>query len=350
MKPSEDDVEADGGDPVDRASAFRSDTDYTMNRAQELRELYDRKFYAPVQIMLNDYRGVVGLSVLVFYLLMGTVGVMIVPYPSQSTDYLVPWFETMSYPLGTDIAGRDLLGMIVHGTPAMLQLMFGGAAFAIATSVAIGTIAGYKRGLVDRALTTVTDVAMTLPGLPLLIVLVAVLEPRNPFLIGIILSINAWAGGARAIRAQVLQIRSSDYVEATRAMGVSTGRNIQKNVVPELLPLIAMNFMSSLVGILYAAVGLYFLGILPTDQLNWGVMLNNAYTTVDFANFTDFHYLLVPLVFISLFGIGTVYTAQAFDRVFNPRLRAKHAKTIRGGDGDDDEETVDAGTIGGMVR
>lgn len=346
----EDTAETDGGPSMDRAKAFTTETEYSTSRGQELRELYDRKFYAPVQIMMNDYRGIFGMLILLLYILMGTVGVALYPRPSQSTNYLVPWFETMEYPLGTDVAGRDLLGMVIWATPAMLQLMLGGALFAISLSVAIGTIAGYKRGLTDRVLMTITDVAMTLPGLPLLIVLIAVLQPTNPFLIGIILSINAWAGGARSIRSQVLQIRKSDYVEASRAMGVSAGRNVQKNVIPELLPMIAMTFMSSLVGILYAAVGLYFLGIMPTEQINWGVMLNTAYTEVDFNNFTNFHYLIVPLFAISLFGVGTVYVAQAFDRVFNPRLRAKHAKTIRGGSDDDNEETVDAGTVGGMVR
>lgn len=335
----------------ERAAAFRSESDFTMNRFDQLRELYDRKLYAPLQVVLNDYRGVFGVSVMAFYLLMGTVGVAIYPEPVQSSNFFMPWFQSMQYPLGTDGAGRGLLAMIIHATPAMLQLMLGGSLFTIMMAVAVGTVAGYKRGMTDRVLMTITDTLLTLPGLPLLIVIVSVLEPTNPFLIGVILSINAWGGGARSLRGQVLSTRNADYVEATRAMGISTGRNIQKNILPELLPLLALSFMTSLVGIIFAAVGLYYLGILPVARLNWGVMLNSAQEAMDFVSFKNGHYLAVVLITLSLFGIGTVYTAQAFDRVFNPRLRARYAKTIRGGDGgDDDDEVADVGSVEAMAR
>jgi peptide/nickel transport system permease protein len=221
-------AQADGGttDTSDRAAAFRSDSDYSMSRGDELRELYDRKFYAPMQIMLSDYRGILGGTIMLFFLLMGTVGVAIVPRPSQTPQVLLPAFQDLSYPLGTDGAGRGLVRMIVHSTPRMLQLMLGGAVFSALLSVGVGTVSGFKRGMTDRVLMTITDTALTLPGIPLLIVIVAILQPSNPFLIGVILSINAWAGGARSLRSQVLQIRSEDHVEAGRAMGISSARNI----------------------------------------------------------------------------------------------------------------------------
>lgn len=356
MKPTEEDrtPRPDGGtQESDRAAAFRTDADFSMTRGDQIREIYDQRFYAPLQILLKDYRGILGITIVGFYLLMGTVGVQIVPWPSQSPDRLLPWFQELSRPLGTDSGGRDLVSMIVHATPRMLQLMFAGAVFSTMLGVVVGLVAGYKMGVTDRILMTIADTVMTLPGLPLLIVLVAVLQPTNPFLIGIILSLNAWAGTSRSLRAQVLQIRSEDHVEAARAMGMSTGRNIQKNVLPQLLPLITIGFMNTAVAILYAAVGLYYLNILPPDFLNWGVMLDQAESTVNFSTFRDIHYLMVPLIVISLIGFGMIMLAQAFDRVFNPRLRAKHAKTIRGGDGDgeeDDEVTADAGAVGAMAR
>ena len=363
MKPSEDDADAatdggtdaradgsgsESGDMSDRASAFRSETDFSVSRGDELRELYDRKFYAPMQILLSDYRGIIGVTIVLGYILMGTVGVAIIPRPSQAGPSLLGAFQSLRFPLGTDPSGKGLLRMVVHATPRMLQMMLGGALFSTALAVGVGTVSGFKRGSIDRLLMTITDTALTLPGLPLLIVLVAVFQPRNPFLIGVILSINAWAGGARSLRAQVLQLRNEDYVEATRAMGISTGRNIQTNVLPNLLPLITIGAMNALRNIIYAAVGLYFLGILPTDYLNWGVMLNLSYNKVNFANMTNMHYLMVPLVTISLFGIGTIFLAQAFDRVFNPRLRAKHAKTLSG---DEEEgESADAAAKDVMLQ
>jgi len=285
------------------------------------------------------------------YILMGTVGVAIVPRPSQTSQVLLPWFEDMTYPLGTDNAGRPLLQMIVHATPAMLQLMLGGALLSSLLGIAVGTAAGYKMGMTDRILMTITDTAMNLPGLPLLIIIVAVLQPSNPFLIGVILSINSWPGTARSLRAQVLQLRSEEYVEAARAMGVSTSRNIQKNVLPTLLPIITLGFLGSMRGIIYAAVGLYYLRILPTNYLNWGVMLNQAYTSVNFASYRNIHYLMVPLIVISMIGVGAIMVAQAFDRVFNPRLRARYASTVVGGsEGDGEEDVTDPKALEAMAR
>jgi len=349
MSPSERDIRSDAassqqnaGDDADAspASAFSSDADYSMTRTDELRELYDRKFYAPLQILIKDYRGALGISILLLYILMGTVGVAVVPIPNQDGPRMLPWFRDLAFPLGTDGTGKSLLRMIVHATPRMLQMMLAGTIFSLAFSVGIGTLAGFKRGMTDRILMTVTDTALNLPGLPLLLVLVAVLQPSNPMVIGIILSINGWAGGARSLRSQVLQLRNADHVEASRAMGASTGRNIQKNVLPELMPLIMIRLMTTLRSIIFAAVGLYFLGVLPTNDNNWGVMLNRSYQAVDFEPLTNVHYLMVPLLTISLFGIGTIFLAQAFDRVFNPRLRAKYAKTLSGGDKDDDADAA----------
>jgi len=358
MKPTENetDVCTDGGEPgarpdgsgpveesemSDRAAAFHSEADFSMSKGDELREFYDRKFYAPMRILLTDYRGIIGVTVILFYILMGTIGTLVVPRPHQAGPRMLPWFQDMAFPLGTDPSGKSLLRMIVHATPRMLQLMVGGAVFSTAMSIGVGTLAGFKRGMIDRVLMTIADTSLNLPGLPLLIVLVAIFQPTNPFLIGVILSVNSWAGGARSLRAQVLQLRNEDYVEATRAMGISTSRNIQTNVMPSLMPLIMLSMMGALRGIIFAAVGLYFLGILPSSTLNWGQMLNMAYQEVNMSTTSGLHYLLVPMITIAGIGVGTTFLAQAFDRVFNPRLRAKHAKTIIGG-GDDDEESADA--------
>lgn len=360
--PSEDDTaRPDGGEPrpdggastdegvTDRASAFLSESEYEMTRGDAMREWYDRKFYAPLRIILTDYRGILGVVTLLIYLLMGTVGVVLVPRPSQSGPVLLPWFQDLTYPLGTDPSGKGLFRMTVHATPRMLQMMLGGALFGTAMTVGMGTLAGFKRGMTDRILMTISDTGQNLPGTPLLLIIVAVLQPTNPFLVGVVLSIPGALGGGRGLRAQVLQIRNEDFVEAGRAMGMTTSRNIQFHILPELMPKITIGLMSGLKGVIYAAVGLYFLGILPGDFLNWGMMLQLSYQEVNMSTMKDFHYLMVPMIVISFFGFGTTFMAQAFDRVFNPRLRAKHAKTLVGG-GNQDEESADRAAKEMMFR
>lgn len=347
---SRDDLETDGG--VTQESIFGTGEDERRSRSSP-KERFGRGFDSyvrtPFRIAWDDWRTRIGGIGILIYLLMGTVGVALVPRPMQTGPTLLPWFQDWTYPLGTDASGKGLFRLTVHATPRMLQMMLGGALFGTAMTVGIGTLAGFKRGMIDRVLMTISDTGTNLPGMPLLLIIVAILEPTNPFLVGVVLSAPGALGGGRGLRAQVLQIRNEDFVEAGRAIGMTTSRNIQINVLPELLPKITIGLMSGLKGVIYSATGLYFLGILPADFMNWGMMLNMSYTEVNLLSMKDLHYLMVPMFVISFFGFGTTLMAQAFDRVFNPRLRAKHAKTLVGG-GEDDEQSADRAAKELMMR
>jgi peptide/nickel transport system permease protein len=168
---------------------------------------------------------------------------------------------------------------------------------------------------------------MTIPGLPLVIVLAVALEPENPFVIGLLLTVNAWAGLARTIRSQVLSLRSESYVEASRIMGVSTPHIIYDDILPNIMPYVLINFMSAARNVIFSSVGLYFLGILPFTTLNWGVMMNLAYKNSALLTLNAAHWLIIPMFVISLLSYGLIMFSQGMDRVFNPRVRARHATT-----------------------
>nr|WP_303650250.1 ABC transporter permease [Halalkalicoccus sp. NIPERK01] len=201
----------------------------------------------------------------------------------------------------------------------------------------IGTTSGYKGGLVDSVLMTLTDVLLTIPGLPLVIVLAGVLPiAGNPYAIGVLLSINAWAGLARALRSQVLTLRDAEYVEASRIMGISTPKILSADIVPNLMPYITMNFVQQARAVIFGSVGLYFLGILPYNRTNWGVMMNDAVRQAGAtSSATAFHWLLMPMLAVILLSMGLTLFAQSADRLFNPRVRARHAKTVGGDDTDE---------------
>jgi len=286
-----------------------------------------RSLINPLKIVLSDSRGVVGLGIIVLYVLMGTVGVHVVREPSANqADQLVPAFKTLALPLGSDGLGQDLLSLMVHATPSMLQMIIAGGLFATIMAVVLGTTAGFKGGTIDAVMMSFTDIAMTIPGLPLMIVLAGIFEPTNPYLVGFLLAINAWAGLARAIRSQVLTLRQESFVEAARAMDVPSHRLMYREILPHLLPYIAVNTAQAAQTIIFAAVGLYFLGILPFTGANWGIMLSQAYAASAFFSPTRIHWLIVPLVFITVFSIGLILVAQSLDRVFNPRVRARHGE------------------------
>ena len=318
----------DGG--VDRSELpFETISPSSRSRGERYRSLLDAWLIAPAKIIWGDWRARVGGFIILVYILMGTVGVMLIPSTTPAEGgQLVPPFQSLAFPLGTDALGNDLFAQIVHATPSMLVMITSGAVFTTIMATIVGAYSGYKGGTVDRVLMTLTDVLLTIPGLPLVIVLAVLLQPRQPWVVGIVLTINGWAGLARSIRSQVLTLRNESFVEASRLMGISTPTIITKDIVPGLMPYITVNFVNSARGVIFSSVGLYFLGILPFSNSNWGVIMNLAYSTGGaLYSLNAAHWLLAPMVTILIFSFGLILFAQGTDRIFNPRVRARHVQT-----------------------
>jgi peptide/nickel transport system permease protein len=318
--------------------------------------LVDLWVLAPARIMWEDTRTRVGALIILFYALMGTVGVVVTSPPVQNegpallgmfpggivpsgenawlsvgqtsvAGVTAPWPE-FYFPLGTDVLGNSLLEMTIHATPAMLKMAFAGGVLTTLIGTAVGTVAGYKGGRVERVLVTAADIQMAIPGLPLLIVLAVALQPRDPLVVGFLLSIDAWAGLARQLHSQVLSLRNESYVEASRLMGFSSPPIIWDDILPNIMPYVMINFMGNSIRVIHASVGLYFLGVLPFTTLNWGVMINMAYNRGGLLSFGAVHWLLIPIVAISLLGFGITLFSQGMDRLFNPRVRARYASSV----------------------
>jgi len=307
-------------------SSFETTAEYQQSTLDYYQDQYDKWIGAPLKILWGDYRGKIGITIVVTYLLMGTLGVSLVPSPDKTGPFLIQPFESTVYPLGTDGLGQGLLSLIVHATPNMLKMIFAGAVFGNMVGVTIGLVSGYYGGNVDKALMTFADTIAMIPGLPLLVILAAIIEPQNPFLVGIIVNITGWAGQARGIRSQVLPLVDKEYVEAARSIGQSSSNIMVKEMLPNLLPLIFIGFLGGAVAVVTKSVGLYFLGLLPFNTAsNWGVMLNFAYQEGGALYTTAAaHWILVPMVAIVGLTFGLTLLAQAFDQVFNPRVRARH--------------------------
>ena len=322
----------------------------TSRRERTGRQI-DLYIYAPLRVAWTDWRARIGISLIMFFILLGTVGVQLVPTPSLNEGLpYTTWFQTWEHPLGTDNMGRPIDKMIVHSTPAILKMATAGVLFAVGLAIVIGVVAGYKGGTVDYVLMTITDIVMIIPGLPLTIVLIAIWRPHDPFFVGVVLAIDSWPSLARMLRSQVLTIREEEYVEAARAMGVSTWSIVQKDVTPQLMPYIMINASNAAQGVIFAAVGLYFLGFLPSTgaAFNWGVMMNEAYHIggAMASPHRAGHWLFAPMVMLILFTMGLILFSQGMDRVFNTRIRARHAKTVVTDDEDDpDSDDQQLGNI-----
>ena len=334
---SHEDPRSDGGTTPEQ-SVFEMVSDAEpLTRQEKTARWVDVHVLTPLRIIKSDWRATAGILIIVGFALLGIIGPLVVPEPriGQYESYLGP-FQRMAYPFGTDGFGQPILPQLVHATPAMLKMAFAGAVLASGLGIVIGTTAGYKGGFVDTALMSVTDIFLTIPGLPLIIVLLSIFPgvTANPFFIGFLLAIDNWPGLARALRSQVLTIRESSYIEAGRAMGRSSPAILWDDIIPQLMPYITINSAKAARRVIFESVALFFLGILPSTMFNWGVMMNYAFkqgAAVSNPGRAG-HWLYFPMLVLLVFSLGLILLSQGMDRIFNPRLRARHEETTGGGD------------------
>ena len=262
-----------------------------------------------------------GSVIVALFVLMGAVGPFL--YPANlpidaSNAYAGP---SGSHLLGTDFQGTDVLALLVTGSRYVLVAAVIAAACTVVVGTGIGLYAGYRRGGPDSVLMRITDFIITIPGLPLLLVLSTLWKYSNPLTMGLVLGVTGWGSVARAVRSQTLSLRERGFIEAARGLGLSTAHVVRKELLPNVAPYVAMNLLISVTVYIYLEVGLFFLGVLPFNENNWGVMINQAVQNGVTQTGQGLSYLLSPLVAILLLTLGIVLLVDAMDEVFNPRLR-----------------------------
>jgi peptide/nickel transport system permease protein len=267
---------------------------------------------------------VVGLCILVLFGVMAIFGPYIYSGPLAVDPNDVYAGPSGSHLLGTDFAGSDVLQEIVIGARYVLETAALSALFTAVIGTAVGLFAGYHRGLADSALMRLTDFVLTIPALPLLIVLSTIWSFGQPLEMALALGVTGWGGVARAVRSQTLSLRERGFLEAARGLGLSSRHVMVKELLPNLAPFVAMNMLLSVTWIIAAEVALFFLGVVPFSSSNWGVMLNQAvFSGGAMDSPAALSYLLSPLVCILLITVGIVLFMDAIDELFNPRLRER---------------------------
>ncbi|WP_162354472.1 ABC transporter permease subunit [Natrialba swarupiae] len=316
---------ADGGSTTH--AFFGEEAASDVSRKDALYRKFDRSIYAPAKIVLNDWRGAAGIIIILSFVALGTIGPRFV---HSSTATFESWESpgTLAHPLGTTDTGVDLLSLMVTGTTPVLIMITAGALATVILGVSVGAVAGFRGGGTDRFLMTICDTVVSIPGLPLVIVIAAIVEPRHPAVVGLVLSVAAWGGLGRSIRSEVLKVRSQEYVEAARAMGVGTVSTILKDILPNIWPYVLINLANHARNIIFSSVALYYLGFLPVSSRNWGVVLRNAEQANALFTLSQVHYIMAPTVFIIMLSMGLILLAQSLDRISNPRIRARHAKSV----------------------
>lgn len=275
------------------------------------------------RILRHDPSSMAGFIIVALYVCMAVIGPFI---PVSHVENPMAAYEgpSLAHLLGTDYAGRDTFKEIIQGSTPVLIVAVLASAFSVVIGVVIGLSAGILRGVGDTILMRIADIFLTIPSLPLVIVLVAFIQSSSPFVLAGIIAITGWAGLARSVRSQALSLARRDFVEAAQVQGLSFWNVLSRQLLPNIGSYVAMNFLLGITGAIYAEVGLYFLGIAPFTASNWGVMLNFAINQAG-AIYTSqsLLYLLSPMVAIVVLQIGFVLFTRALDQLFNPRIRTQ---------------------------
>jgi peptide/nickel transport system permease protein len=193
----------------------------------------------------------------------------------------------------------------------------------VVLGTATGLYAGYRRGAADSVLMRIADFILTIPGFPLLVVLTVATNLSAWWKMALVLGLIGWGSLARAVRSQTLSLRERGFIEAARGLGMPVRHIVAKELLPNVAPYIATNMLIAVTAYIYAQVGLFFLGVLPLNTSNWGVMLNQAvFGSGALISPDALPYLLAPLGAILLLTLGVVLVIDAMEEIFNPRLRA----------------------------
>ncbi len=261
-----------------------------------------------------------GALVVVVFVVMGVIGPWLYPENlPHSADTLAG--PSAAHWLGTDFEGADVLALLVIGSRYVLVAAALAALVTVVLGTAVGLYAGYRRGRPDSVLMRITDFVLTIPGFPLLLVLSTVWKFDSAVQMGFVLGVTGWGGLARSVRSQTLSLRERGFVEAARGLGMSTPHVVGRELLPNIAPYVAMNLLIGVTTFIYSQVGLFYLGVLPYNSTNWGVMIQLAVNNGVTQTGVGLSYLMAPLVAILLLTLGVVLLVDAMDEVFNPRLR-----------------------------
>jgi peptide/nickel transport system permease protein len=225
------------------------------------------------------------------------------------------------HPLGTDTVGRDILAMMVVGTPLTLRIGFVAGMIGLGLGTLFGFLAGYFGGWVDTLLKGAADVLLTIPGLLFLVFIATTLRGAvSVNMMALVVASLAWMWPTRTIRAQVLTLRERQFVLVGRLSGLNGLEIIFRELMPNLLPYLAASFVSAVGAAILATIGLEALGLGPQNEPTLGMTIywSLYYTSVLRGLWW---WWAPPIAMIIATFIGLFLMSMGLDQVANPKLR-----------------------------
>jgi peptide/nickel transport system permease protein len=267
---------------------------------------------------------VIGLAIAIGLTLFSIIGSLTIDteklaYPLAVKPKQPPSAE---YPLGTDFFGRDLLAVMVRGVwqTAVIGLIAG--AIGTGVGVVLGFLSAYYGGAVDTLIRAITEVLLPIPAFLILVIIAGSIDRRSVtiYTMALIVSLLAWMGPTRIMRAQVLSLKERLFVNVARLSGMGNLEIVFKEILPNMLPFILASFVSGVFAGIFASFGLSVLGLGPLREPLIGNTIWFAQQQAAFFNgwwwWPLWPTLALILIFVSLTLINI-----GLDELANPRVR-----------------------------
>lgn len=306
--------------------------DKKLNSSEENDQSLQRNnnIQSPLKVILNklikDKLAITGLIMLVVILIL----ILIVPLFTKNSSLIDITMKnkppSSAHILGTDALGRDVFARVLEGGRFSFFVGFLATIISVFLGTALGLLAGYYGGKIDMIIMRVVDILMSIPTLPLLIILAAFLSDLeiNPkYRIYITLGLLAfifWTTYCRNIRGIVLLLREQEYMQATEALGFSTPRKLFGHLLPNILPYVILYIATGLGNMMIFEASLSYLGL--GVQPPYASLGNLLQSTRNFFDLTRRVWLWIPptvLLFSSVLSINLV--GEGLRNAVDPRLK-----------------------------
>jgi peptide/nickel transport system permease protein len=216
-------------------------------------------------------------TVIVFSIVLLAALAPILPIYSLQFRGRVTSPPSLNHVFGTDAIGRDMLSLVIHGASISLYVALGAVSIELLIGVPTGMIAGYFGGKLDEVLMRITDVFLSLPTLPLLILAVSMFEVRGIHIIMLVMGMLGWTEMARYVRSEFLTLRETTFVEAAKSMGASSWRVTLRHILPNTLSTIIVLVTMDIPWYIFYEATLSFLGFGDPSAPSWGILLERGY-------------------------------------------------------------------------
>jgi len=261
---------------------------------------------------------VIGLVIISTFVVTALVSLVWTPYPTWR-QALGPTYQgvSLAHPLGLDDYGRDILSRVMGGAAIALTVGVGASLIASTIGIALGLVAGYYRGKIDLAISTIINISYGIPDLLIALVLVLLIG-RGVGNVILAISVTAWLGMARLVRGQTLSIREKEFVEAARTIGTPNRWILLRHILPNALgPIVVQATYLVPAAIIFEA----FLSVLgmgvPPPAPSWGGMASEGYHSMQIAP----HIVLMPCAALSLTVLAFNWVGDGLRDAIDPRMR-----------------------------